>query len=633
MCGIYGAYLRAAGHEQNIDELVSSSLELLRHRGPDGYGTWSSDDGRVGLGHVRLSIIDIQSGAQPMASDCGRFVISYNGEIYNYRELRQEIGSESFRTLSDTEVVLRAYQKWGVDCLRRFEGMFAFGIWDKVEQSIFLARDPFGIKPLYWSMVGDNFYFASEIKGLLRTLSARRINPVALNDYFNFQFYLGEETLLDGVQTLDPGSFGIISRTGSFISKKYWKPSYDIVNDKDEAWFVDKARSLFDRSIDLHLRSDVDVGGYISGGLDSSLVAILARKNKNDRNFFGFNGRFCEGAQFDESRYARDVAKANNIELLVADIGEDDFVENIESVIWSLDQPVAGPGSFPQYSVSALASEHVKVVLGGQGGDEIFGGYSRYLLGYLDHLLASRINGDNVTRSVDLADLEDNLGGLKSYKPLMQEFFADGIFSPSNERYWRLVNRANTIKPLLARGILNSDQAFSRFDGIYSGVQINNDEPTFHRMTHFDLKTLLPALLQVEDRMSMAHGLEARVPFLHVPFVEFLSSIPLNIKFKKGKLKSLMHAAFSSVLPDSLVKRTDKMGFPVPLNLWLHRKGKLKEYIGDILGSTSARNRFYLERELNLDQILSGQGAYGRNLWALLSLELWQQSFIDQVVR
>lgn len=630
MCGIFGLVADRSREIEQSSAALDMGLTRIRHRGLDGTGKWVSDNGQVALGHVRLSIIDLETGAQPMHSDDGRYTIIYNGEIFNYIELRAELGESLFRTHSDTEVVLCAFERWGSDCITKLRGMFAIAIWDAAEQRLFLARDRFGIKPLYWAKTSQGFYFASEVKALLPFLDRRSVNSAALSDYFTFQFCLGEKTLMDGVWQMPTAHFGFLKPGQEPHLQRYWEVHYQVDYDHTEQWFTERLRNLLEDSVRMHMRADVEVGSYVSGGVDSSLLASLARKVRPDGPFKAFNGRFMDGLDFDESHYAKALADEQNMELHVADISERDFVDNIAKVIWHLDQPTAGPGSFPQYMVSKDVSQHVKVVLGGQGGDEIFGGYARYLVAYFEQCIKGAIDGTlhNGNFVVSYESIIPNLETLRQYKPMLREFWSNGLFGERDERYWRLVNRANTFGDILAPEAIDQRATLDEFKSIFWGSNVGK-ESYFDSMTHFDFKTLLPALLQVEDRMSMAHGVEARVPFLDHPLVEFVATIPADIKFRNGELKRLLKAVFSNYLPLAIRDRKDKMGFPVPLNLWLKKGGPARELIGDILGSQQARTRSYLNKGLSIDAVLDSQSTYGRNLWALLSLELWHQQFID----
>jgi len=629
MCGIFGFVSTSPLPASEIMTSLEQGLNRIAHRGPDGLGTWSSPHREAGLGHVRLSIIDLENGCQPMSTCDGRFTIVLNGEIYNYLELREELGEDAFVTKSDTEVVLQAFARWGPEVVNRLRGMFAFAIWDDKEKCLFLARDRFGIKPLYWCFENSTLYFASEVKALLPFLKDLAVSSAALSDYFALQFCLGDKTLMHGVWQMPAAHYAIVRPGEKLKPQRYWEVHYEIDYDHNEEWFVGRLKDLLDQSIAMHLRADVEVGAYVSGGVDSSLIAALARRCRDGR-FQAFHGRFPDGRDFDESNYARALADDKNMQLHVADIGENDFVENIAKVIWHLDQPTAGPGSFPQYMVSKRVGENIKVVLGGQGGDEIFGGYARYLVAYFEQCIKGAIEGTlhNGHYVVTYDSIIPNLQTLRQYKPMLQEFWSKGLFEERDARYWRLVNRANTFGEIISPDAINQEQTFADFKKIYWGPNIGK-EAYFDSMTHFDFKTLLPALLQVEDRMSMAHGVEARVPFLDHPLVEFAATIPADIKFKNGELKRLLRVAFSSQLPAAIRERKDKMGFPVPLNLWLRRGGAARDFIGDLLGSDRAKTRPYLKPGFSVDKALNGQSAYGRNLWALISLELWFRQFID----
>lgn len=632
MCGIFGFVFVGNRDPRVSREVLRDGMRRILHRGPDGDGEWISANCGVGLGHVRLSIIDLEHGAQPMESDDGRYVIVYNGEIYNFIELREELGKEGFRTTSDTEVILRGFQRWGADVVHRLRGMFAFAIWDEQEKRLFIARDRFGIKPFYWARTSKGFFFASEIKALLPFLDSREVNPAALSDYFSFQFCLGDKTLMKGVWQLPAAHIAWVEPGESPLPTRYWEVHYDIDFNHTEKWFSERLRELLYDSVAFHLRADVEVGAYVSGGIDSSLMASLGRELRPEGRFQVFNGRFGDGEAFDESGYARDLAEERNMQLHVADISEEDFVEHIDRVIWHLDQPTAGPGSFPQYMVSGLVGKHVKVVLGGQGGDEIFGGYARYLVAYFEQCIKGAIEGTlhDGNYLVTYESIIPNLETLRQYKPMIREFWAQGVFDERDRRYWRLVNRANTFGSIISPDAIDEEATFAEFSEIFWGKNVGK-ESYFDSMTHFDFKTLLPALLQVEDRMSMAHGVEARVPMLDHPLVEFAATIPADVKFRNGELKRLLKHVFADHLPSSIVNRKDKMGFPVPLNLWLKRGGRARDYIGDILGTQKAKSRSYLRRELSVDEVLDSQSVYGRNLWALLSLELWHRQFVDGV--
>ena len=627
MCGIAGVMGRSVSpvHARDCVRLMSS---LIGHRGPDGCNDWA-DDG-IGLGHARLAIIDLIAGDQPMRAPSGA-MITYNGEIYNYIELRDELGDAPFRTTSDTEVILRAYDQLGERCVDKLRGMFAFAIWDPRKQALFIARDRFGIKPFYYAVVDGTFYFASEAKALLPFLKRVEIDVDGLHDYLSFQFCLGDKTMFAGIRQLRPAHSGWVTRDGGVQLRKYWDVEYTLDWSHDEPWFVDQVQSALRDSVRVHLRSDVEVGAYLSGGVDSSLMTVLAREANPQAPLQGFTGKFTVGPEFDESRYARAVAQQEDVRLHEIAITEADFVEAMPKVIYHLDYPVAGPGSFPQYMVARTVAEHVKVVLGGQGGDEVFGGYARYLIAYWEQCIKGAIDGTMNSGNfvVTYQSIIPNLQTLRGYKPLIQEFWAEGIFEERDRRYYRLINRANTFGDVINWNLFEQPSSFAEFREIFWGQNVGK-ESYFDSMTHFDFKTLLPALLQVEDRMSMAHGVESRVPMLDHRLVELAATIPANIKFQNGELKRLLRVAFADLLPPAVRERKDKMGFPVPIQKWVRAGGDVRDFLLDTFRSQRARQRNYLAPGFDIETLMAREGPFSRNIWAVLSLELWHQQFHDQ---
>src|SRR5438552_7512887 len=601
--------------------------EIQAHRGPDGHATWAHGRGAVGFAHRRLTIIDLATGDQPMRDEAGNW-ISYNGEIYNYIELRAELGDPRFRTTSDTEVALRAYERWGADCVQHFRGMFAFSIWDEAKQTLFCARDRFGIKPFYYTEMDGILYFASEIKALIPFLPEVETDPQALKDYLCFQFCLEGKTLFKGVRELLPGHT-LTVRNGHIEVSRYWEVYYRPDFGHQSAFFEHEIQDLMGESVALHLRSDVPVGAYVSGGLDSSIIASLAAETQGP-DFLGFTGRFGTDPAYDESAYARELAEWKGFQVLDVDITARDFVETIKKVIYHLDYPVAGPGSFPQFMVSEVASRNRKVLLGGQGGDEIFGGYARYLVAYFEQCIKGAIEGTMHAGNfvVTYESIIPNLVTLREYKPLLKEFWRDGLFEDLDARYFRLINRAPDLGDEIDWAQLGDYSPFETFKQIFHGDNVKK-ESYFDSMTHFDFKTLLPALLQVEDRVSMAHGLESRVPLLDHPLVELAATMPADVKFKDGHLKHVLKTAFAPVFPDAVRNRRDKMGFPVPLQEWIGRGGAVRDFVVDTLSTDAARNRGLVDNAkvvAKLDQ----EPRFGRKVWGLLSLELWQQSFHDK---
>jgi asparagine synthase (glutamine-hydrolysing) len=627
MCGIGGLIDRSLAPVRSSRPAIAAMNELLAHRGPDGEGTWVHETAAVAFAHRRLTIIDLENGDQPMTDGHGNW-LTYNGEIYNYLELRTELGEDRFRTHSDTEVVLQGYRTWGLDVLTHLRGMFAFGLWDESSQSLLLARDPFGIKPMYWTLVGDILYFASEIKALMPFLPTVETDLEGFKDYLSFQFCLGGKTLFKGVNELLPGCF-LRVHNGEVTVRRYWEVYFEPDFSHTARYFEEEIRSRVEESVSLHLRADVPLGAYVSGGFDSSVVATLARR-RHPHELIGFTGKFSQSPDYDESSYARDVAAAAGFELEELDIGPRDFVANFADVVYHLDQPVAGPGSFPQYMISRLAASRRKVLLGGQGGDEIFGGYTRYLIAYFEQCINGAIEGTMHDGNfvVTYESIIPNLTALRGYKPLLKEFWRDGLFDDLDARYFRLINRAPDIGEEVDWSLLGDYSPYASFREIFHGENVGK-ESYFDSMTHFDFKTLLPALLHVEDRVSMAHGLESRVPLLDRPLVELAATIPADVKFANGRMKHVLREALARELPSSVAARTDKMGFPVPLQEWVAGTGDVREFVLDTLSSRQARNRMLIDNQKVLAGI-ANEHRYGRRLWGFLCLELWQQQFHDQ---
>ena len=628
MCGIAGFLPSESVCAERINSVIKIMNHMQAHRGPDDRGLWIDKDAKIGLGHVRLSIIDLFKGHQPMVAESSGLVIVYNGEIYNYIELRQTLGIEKFKTTSDTETILRAYEKWGRNCVDHFRGMFAFAIWDKKKDTLFCARDRFGIKPFYFAETKEGFFFASEAKALLPFVDEIATDYRGLKDYLTFQFIFENKTLFKDIEQLPPAHTMVIKNGHTSISR-YWDVYYKLDWKHSEGYFKEKIDALLTDSVKLHLRSDVPVGAYLSGGLDSSILVSLARAIQNKDAFHVFTGKFDEGAEYDESVYAKKMAEDYKLDLHELVITPKDFIDNIRKVIYHLDYPVAGPGSFPQYMVSKLASQYTKVALGGQGGDEIFGGYTRYLLAYFELCIKGAIEGTMHSGNfiVTYESIIPNLMTLRDYAPLMKEFWSDGLFGNRDERYFKLINRASGMEDKINWDLLGRYSSFDNFKKIFWGKNVG-PESYFDNMTHFDFKTLLPALLQVEDRMSMAHGLESRTPLLDHPIVELAASIPSNIKFKNGDLKHFLKNTFKKHIPKVIRERKDKKGFPVPLSLWL--RSDLKDFVLDIFSSQKARNREYLHPKLDTRNLMAKEGKFSRRVWALLSLELWQQEFHDK---
>ena len=387
-------------------------------------------------------------------------------------------------------------------------------------------------------------------------------------------------------------------------------------------------RELLEDAVALQMRSDVRVGSHLSGGLDSSLIATLASRVV-PAPFPTFTGTFREGPEFDETRYARAVADAAGAVLHEVVPTADDLPTLLPKLVWHLDEPAAGPGVIPQYAVSRLAAEHVKVVLGGQGGDEVFGGYTRYLVAYLEQAIKGAIYETNEEQEhiVSLRSILPNLPLLQQYVPMLQQFWRSGVFEPMDRRYFRLVDRLGGALSLFSgdfRASYDADAVFASFQRVFNHPDTLS---YYNKMTHFDQVASLPALLQVEDRVSMAVSLESRVPLLDHRLVEFVATLPPRLKFRGGEMKYLFKRAARGVIPSVVLDRKDKMGFPVPLHLWT--RGPAREFVNDTLLSQRALSRGILEAA-EVRRLLEYEQPFSRQSWGLLNLELWFQTFVDQ---
>jgi len=628
MCGIFGI--------TGIFDLnkAREALNLLAHRGPDDQGEFVTEDGRLYLGHRRLSIIDLNSGRQPIYNEDKSKVIVFNGCIYNYLEIARELRGlgHSFYTNTDTEVIIHSYEQWGERCVERFNGMWAFAIYDAKERRLFCSRDRLGVKPFYYFFSGSQFAFASEIKALLMFRKAE-VNYDSLKDYLVFQMSLDENTLFKDIFRLEPGCNLIFDISEKRLKvDRYWDIKFKVREERDEQQIIDRLKWLINDAVRLRLRSDVPIGAHLSGGMDSSTIVGIASFIMNgggasdEFQLKTFTGGFLEGREFNETEYAKIVSERFRTEYNEILLTPSDFEKSIGDIIYYMDEPQAGPGVFPQYFVSRLASQKVKVILGGQGGDEIFLGYARYLVAYLEECLKGAIydTAENAEYVATLKSIIPNLKLLQNYVPMIKTFFKEGLFASQPERYFRLMNRYADIDNLLSKDVkLSLEDEYKKFESIFMKPETRS---YINRIQYFDLKYHLQSLLQVEDRTSMAWGLESRVPFLDYRIVEEVCSTLPIIKFKNGEPKYLLKNAIKNLLPREIIERRDKMGFPVPLNVWAKRE--LRDFLMDILLSSRVRERGIFDYNA-IRGVLASENRFSRGLWGVLSLELFFNRFID----
>jgi len=625
MCGIVGIFNK--GGRGADPGLLRRMADRIAYRGPDEEG--SLTEGPLGLYHKRLAVLDLKTGRQPMTAE-GVSVV-FNGEIYNYREIRRElIGlGRQFDTTSDTEVLLKAYLEFGPDCVKRFNGMFAFVLYDRPRKRLMAARDHFGLKPLYVYESDTGWFFASEIKALLAHPGVpAAVNEASLREYAVFQFVLDQETFFRDIRKIPPGHYFLIdTESDACRVERYWDLDFTVDTHHTRAYFLEKLKDLLEDAIRLQLHCDVAVGTTLSGGVDSSLVTLLAARH-SPSILTCFTGAFRDAPGFDETPYAREVARkagAISREIYPSSV---DFVDSISDLVYHMDEPAGGPGLFPQFMVAREAARHVKVVLGGQGGDEIFGGYARYTIAYLEQALKGAITetNDEGEHIVSLKSILPNLPVLREYTPLLGRFWQSGLFEPMAGRYFRLIDRSAGDRSMFSADFkagFDDERIFGRFLAVFDHPQTLS---YYNKMVHFDLKTSLPALLQVDDRMTMACGLESRSPLLDRRIAELVTAIPPNMKFHGGELKHILKAVAKDILPPAVFQRKDKMGFPVPLHLWV-RDG-LKGFVRDTLLSKACRERGIFDSKA-VERLMDREEAYGRTLWGLLNIELWFRRFID----
>ena len=633
ICGMVGVGEGASFSEAQIERM----RRVLSHRGPDDAGRYvaefpsSSGSGRVGLGHARLSIIDLVTGHQPLSNEDGAIWIVFNGEIYNFQELRPDLeaGGHTFRTNSDTEVILHLYEDRGVECLQALRGMFAFAIWDGRENRLFIARDRIGKKPLCFRSEANRFLFASEIKSLLQVEGVpRKLSLPALHHYLTYQYVPHPLTMFEGISKLPPGHY-LTWKDGRVDVREYWRPPFRKAERRTEAEYVSRLRELMTESVRLRLISDVPLGAFLSGGIDSSIVVGLMAQLSNApvKTFsIGF-----EEKRYDELAYARLVARhfgTDHKEFIV----RPNAIEILPKLVWHYDEPFADSSAIPTYYVSQITRQHVKVALTGDAGDEGFAGYPRYravklaqwfdrLPGPLRRALAGRF-WERLPVSVEQKTLRRRARRL---------FLALNL--PPRERYvrWCAIFDDERKRRLYApdlREQLDALPSWKVFDAEYEKVP---DLDFLGQTTFVDYMRYMPDdLLCKVDTASMAHGLECRAPFLDQELLAFIGEVPTDLKlrgFMGGKY--LLRRAFGHMLPKEILRRP-KMGFGVPIADWF--RGELKDYVRDVLLDPSTLRRGYFRpeavRELVEDHV-GGRWDHGYRLWALLMFELWHRQFLD----
>jgi asparagine synthase (glutamine-hydrolysing) len=631
MCGINGIAFSARSGRRIDAGVLARMRDVITHRGPDDQGIFS--DGLIGLGHRRLSIVDVASGHQPMTNEDGTLHITYNGEIYNHADYREQLEARGhiYRTHCDTETILHLYEEHGAACVDHLRGMFAFAIWDQRKRELFIARDRLGVKPLYYAHTDDgSLYFGSEIKTLLTANAVKpEINFEALPDYLANHATSGEETLFLGVKRLLPGHT-LVWRDGQVEIKRYWDVSFAKTIDtaRRDQDYIDEWADLFRTSVRLRLMADVPLGMFLSGGIDSSAIAAMMSTMVSEP-IKTFSVAFKE-REANELEYARLIAESYNTNHHEVVVSPEDFFSVLPKLVWHEDEPLAHPSSVALYFVSRLASQHVKVVLTGEGSDELLAGYARYRKTIYNLALGARYHGampaairNAIRNRIDGLPVNSKVRQklvrtFLSLQPDIESIYFDNfaVFSRS------IQNDLLTPETRVRTGALDP------YAGVRSLLERTDAQSPLDRLLYADIKTYLHELLMKQDQMSMAASVESRVPFLDHKLVEFTSGLPERLKLRGWTTKYVLRKAMKGVLPEAILSRP-KMGFPVPIGKWF--RGPYRSIINEYVLSERALSRGIFQEDL-VRSLVNRHDAgedHSERLWALVNFEMWQRQFID----
>jgi len=623
MCGIAGI-INTDGEAVNTAVLEGMS-ETIRHRGPDDTGLWVR--GNVGFAHRRLSIIDLSRHAhQPMSNEDGTIVVIHNGEIYNYLELMEELkrSGHVFVSKSDTEVIIHAYEQWGSECLAHFNGMWSFALWDARKKTLFASRDRFGVKPFYYRYDGNHLVFASEIKALL----VHPIVPREPNDQAIYQYLISgygymdisRETFFKNIRQLSPAHYFLLSvDEGALKEVRYWDlDPRSTTPDRTIDAVADKFLFLFEDAVRLRLRSDVSVGISLSGGLDSSSVACVVKKISGNTPLEGFSSCF-EEEEFDERKFIRPVIERTGIRPNYIFTKPEHLFRDLEDILWHQEEPYSTLSIFPQWYVMKLAREKgVKVLLTGQAGDETLAGYPKYFF-YLFADLISSGQWKKALREMGIYSDRNASNAARLIVPIANIIAAYCLPRPLKDMAGAFMRRPEYLNRDFSSGHSNEVFMVKKFSSI-----LNNDLYNALRISP------LPSLLHIDDRSSMAHSVESRAPFLDYRLVEFLFSVPAELKIQGGITKYILRHALKGILPEEVRTRQDKLGFPTPLREWF--KTVLRGRVEELLHSREFASRPYFDRagvQKKFKEYLEGRDDLQYTVWSWVNLELWFRKFID----
>lgn len=631
MCGIYG-YVSLNGTKE--PQILRRMGDALRHRGPDDEGEMIQNDGEVSvaLGHKRLSIIDLSPAAkQPIANEDETIWVTCNGEIYNFKELRKELKGKGhrFKSHSDTEVIVHLYEEMGTRCIERLDGMFAFALWDGKRKTLFLGRDRIGKKPLHYSIVRGGIIFASEIKALLKHPEvSRELDLKSLSKYLTYEYVPAPDSIFRTIKKLEAGH-SLLYHKGEMSSSQYWDvPLEDYpISDKTESQYIEELREILDRAVRRRLVADVPVGLFVSGGIDSGLVAALAARANRQLECFtiGF-----DEPSFDESRYALQIARSFGVPHHIKIFQAQDMLATIERLPDILDEPLADPSILPLYLLSRFASEKMKVVLSGDGGDELFAGYQTYQA----HKLVTYYDALPGFLKAAVRALASSLPVSHNY--LSADFkikqFLKGIGVSSEIRFflWRGAFSNMEKRDLLRPQVQMELQNHNSYEDIFRYVRESGLTKELERILYLSMKLYLQDNnLVTVDRASMATGLEVRCPLLDHHFVEFVCRLPMDYKLKGMKTKYLLKKATEGFLPRKVIYRK-KRGFGIPVAKWL--TGTLREFMLDYLGEERIKRHGlfnYVTIRRLIEEQLSKKKDNREPLWTLLVFQIWYERYIE----
>lgn len=632
MCGICGIVTATGSTRSATEQQVRRMCDVIRHRGPDGEGVFL--DPGVALGHRRLSIVDVAHGAQPMASADGRFHIVYNGEVYNHPTLMPQLQAEGvqYRTHCDTETVLHLYERVGKALPTQLRGMFAIAIWDRRERELFLARDRFGVKPVYYAHLADGtLVFGSEIKAILASGEVRaELNVSALPDYLANYGPSGDDTMYAGIRRL-PAGHSLTWKDGAIRIAQYWDLSFaeGSLDARSEASLVEEYRERFREAVRLRLMADVPLGMFLSGGIDSAAITAVMSQLV-DEPIKTFSVAFAE-REANELAYARLVAERYRTDHHEIVVSPEQFFAELPRLVWHEDEPIAHPSSIALHFVSRLAAERVKVVLTGEGSDETLAGYNRYRVTVFNSRFGS--NYERLTPGALRSAVKEGIAALPAGAGLRRKLERTFLYLPSdldtiyfdNFAVFGRARQAEVLAPELRARLAGIDP----YAAHHAALERTNARSLLNRLLYADSKTYLHELLMKQDQMSMAASIESRVPFLDHPLVEFAAALPLRMKLRGVTTKYILREAMRSLLPAEILSRR-KMGFPVPVGAWF--AGPYRHLIHEFVLSprAAARGLFDMNAISRMaDAHLRGEQKHDQRLWALVNLEIWQRIFLD----